>query len=331
VSCHLSKYQATTNPNHVTAGFPQTCELCHTTTQWPGAKFDHNTQTKFPLSGKHATVQCTQCHVGGKYAGTVNTCVGCHLAKYQATTNPNHVQAGFPQTCELCHTTAQWPGATFNHTATKFPLTGKHTTLTCNQCHASGQYATLPTTCVSCHLAKYQATTNPNHVQAGFPQTCELCHTTTQWPGATFNHNTMTTFTLTGKHTTVQCTNCHVGNKFAGTPRDCYSCHSALYLAQTNPNHVGANFSRSCETCHTTTQWSGTRYNAHKFPIYSGSHQGKWTTCNDCHTTPTNYNVFACTVCHAHDKTTMDNKHKNNKNYVYNSTNCYSCHPRGSS
>ena len=43
----MATYQATKNPNHVAAGFPTTCETCHTTAQWPGAKFDHNTATKF--------------------------------------------------------------------------------------------------------------------------------------------------------------------------------------------------------------------------------------------------------------------------------------------
>ena len=152
---------------------------------------------------------CASCHVGGHYQGTVATCVGCHSKDFAATTNPNHVTAGFPQTCETCHNTTQWLGATFDHNMTKFPLTGKHTTVACATCHSNGQYATLPTTCVSCHLPDYQKTTTPNHVAASFPQTCETCHSTTQWLGAVFDHNT-TKFPLTGKHTTVACATCHI-------------------------------------------------------------------------------------------------------------------------
>ena len=140
----------------------------------------------------------------GQYATLPTTCVSCHLPDYQKTTTPNHVAASFPQTCETCHNTTQWLGAVFNHNATKFPLTGKHTTVACATCHVNGQYATLPTTCVSCHLPDYQKTTTPNHIAASFPQTCETCHNTTQWLGAVFNHNT-TKFPLTGKHTTVAC------------------------------------------------------------------------------------------------------------------------------
>ena len=125
----------------------------------------------------------------------------CHLTNYQKTTNPNHVAAGFPQDCQLCHTTTQWTGATFDHTTkTTFPLTGAHMPLTCNQCHVDRRLHGLSTPCASCHLPNYQKTTNPNHVTAGFPQDCALCHTTTQWTGATFNHTTTTTFPLTGAH-----------------------------------------------------------------------------------------------------------------------------------
>ena len=38
-----------------------------------------------------------------------------------------------------------------------------------------------------------------------------MCHNTTQWTGATFDH-TATGFALTGAHTSVQCAQCHVNN-----------------------------------------------------------------------------------------------------------------------
>src|SRR2546427_8275785 len=117
VGCHLTDFQKTTNPNHVAAGFPTACITCHTTTQWLGAKFDHN-KTPFPLTGAHVTVACALCHVGGKFAGTPMDCVGCHLTDFQKTTNPNHVAAGFSTACVTCHTTTQWLGAKFDHNKT---------------------------------------------------------------------------------------------------------------------------------------------------------------------------------------------------------------------
>ncbi|MEO5923700.1 MAG: hypothetical protein ABIR70_07745 [Bryobacteraceae bacterium] len=323
-TCHLPQYTAAKNPSH--AGLPQTCETCHTTAAWTPASFNHNT-TRFPLTGKHTSVACASCHVGGKFAGLGTACSTCHLPQYQATKNPNHAAAGFPQDCTLCHTTTAWTGATFNHSTTRFPLTGKHTTVACATCHVNGQYATLPTTCVSCHLAKFQATSSPNHVTAGFPQTCETCHSTTQWTGAVFNHST-TAFPLTGKHTTVACASCHVNSVYKGTPKDCYSCHVTVYNSTTNPNHKAAGFPTTCATCHTTAQWTGATFNHTWFPITSGAHRG--VACASCHPNTTNYTVFSCTTgCHPANNT--NNKHNGVRNYVYNSTNCYSCHPQGKS
>jgi NMD protein affecting ribosome stability and mRNA decay len=179
-SCHLKDYQGATDPNHVAASFPQDCSQCHTTIDWNGATFNHTTQTTFPLTGKHATTTCAQCHASGVYKGLSAACSSCHVKDYQAANNPNHVAAGFPQDCQLCHTTTDWSGATFNHnTQTAFPLTGKHATTTCLQCHSSGVYQGLSAACASCHVKDYQTTNNPNHVAAGFPQDCQLCHTTT--------------------------------------------------------------------------------------------------------------------------------------------------------
>src|SRR5271166_6624312 len=52
-SCHAADFQATNNPNHVTAAFSTTCNDCHGTDNWLNAKFDH-ASVGFPLSGGHA-------------------------------------------------------------------------------------------------------------------------------------------------------------------------------------------------------------------------------------------------------------------------------------
>ena len=328
VACHLTTFQQTTNPNHVTGGMSQTCEQCHTTTSWLTSTFNHNTMTKFALTGAHMGLACSQCHSSGTFASTPTACFSCHSNTFQTTTNPNHVAAGFPSDCSLCHSTVNWLGATFDHSKTLFPLTGAHVSLTCSQCHASGVFVGLSTTCVSCHLSNFQKTTNPNHVTSGFPQDCQVCHTTAAWVPSSFDHS-KTVFPLTGAHTTVACSSCHINGQYTTTPTDCYSCHKSQYTGTTNPNHVAAAFPTTCQTCHNTTAWTGAVFNHTWFPIYSGSHQGKWTTCADCHTNTSNYAVFTCISCHAHDKTTTDAHHSGVRNYVYNSSNCYSCHPTG--
>ncbi len=158
--------------------------------------------------------------MGGKFTGTTKNCDSCHLEAFNKTTNPNHVTAGFPKDCAVCHTTTQWKGAKFDHSKTQFPLTGSHTSAQCAQCHVGGKFTGTPKNCDSCHLEAFNKTTNPNHVTAGFPQDCAVCHTTTQWKGAKFDHS-KTQFPLTGSHTSAQCAQCHVGGKFTGTPKNC--------------------------------------------------------------------------------------------------------------
>ncbi|MEZ5391385.1 MAG: cytochrome c3 family protein [Bryobacterales bacterium] len=116
--------------------------------------------------------------------------------------------------------TVQWTGANFDHNNTNFPLTGAHTSVAqCQTWSRRRSVRGLGTACATCHLDDFNATTDPDHAAAGFPQTCESCHTTVQWTGANFDHNN-TNFPLTGAHTSVaQCQTCHVGGQFAGLAR----------------------------------------------------------------------------------------------------------------
>jgi len=319
ISCHLKDYQGTTDPNHAQIGFSQVCQGCHTTVSWAGATFNHAT-TGFALTGAHAALPCSQCHVNGNYNLTTAACSSCHMKDFQATTNPNHVQGGFPTTCDSCHSTVTWAGATFDHSSTGFPLTGAHVALQCTQCHINGNYNITDTSCSSCHTKDFNSTTNPNHVIAGFPLQCQLCHTTTAWTPSSFNHNN-TVFPLTGFHTTVACASCHVNNNYTTVPTDCYSCHKSDYLATTNPNHTAANFPTTCATCHSTTSWLGATFNHTYFPL---NHGGANSVCSTCHTNSSNYAVFTCTNCHTQAQT--DARHQGIRGYVYNSTNCYQCH-----
>jgi hypothetical protein len=184
--------------------------------------------------------------------------------------------------------------------------------------------------CLSCHQADYAATRQPPHAGAGIGTTCQTCHTTTAWAGGTFNHS-LTTFPLTGTHTTTPCLSCHGDGVYRGKTSTCVSCHQADYNQTTNPNHTAASFPTTCSGCHTTTTWLGATFNhdAQFFPINSGAHRGKWSSCATCHTSPTDYKVFTCLTCHEHRQTSMDSKHQGRSGYRYDSQACYACHPRG--
>jgi hypothetical protein len=258
---------------------PTTCAVCHNTSSWTAASFDHN-KTAFPLTGAHKTVACATCHVNNNYTTLPTNCIGCHQTDYNNTNAPPHVSSGFPTTCENCHSTTDWTGASFNHNTTKFPLTGAHITVPCAQCHVKNNYTTLPLDCYSCHTKDFTGTTNPNHVSAGFPTNCALCHTTAAWTSSTFNHNSV--FPLTGAHATVACASCHVGGNYTTVPTDCYACHKADYNKTTNPNHVSAGFPISCATCHNTTSWTGAPFDHNKTPFpLTGAH--KTVACAACH------------------------------------------------
>jgi hypothetical protein len=189
-------------------------------------------------------------------------------------------------------------------------------------------YRGTPRECIGCHQDDYNRTASPNHAAAGFSTACESCHRPTDaaWgSGGGFNHNSV--FALVGVHATQACAACHVNNVYRGTPRTCVACHQAQYNATRDPNHATAGFPTSCESCHRATDasWGQGTFNHTRFPL-SGRHN---VACAQCHTTPNNFAVFSCTVCHGRAET--DGHHRERNGYVYESNACYSCHPNGRS
>ena len=251
-SCHAQDYQGTTDPNHVQSGFPHDCAICHTTTSWAGATFNHST-TSFPLTGAHVGLACSACHADGVYQGKSTACYSCHQADYNGTTDPNHVQANFPQDCALCHTTASWAGATFNHANTSFPLTGAHVGQPCSACHADGVYNGKSTACYSCHKPAYDGTTDPKHSTAGLSTDCTLCHNTTTFAGAKYiQHDSLYFPIYSGNHNGrwTNCSDCHT-NSSNYSVFSCFRCHSQ---AETDPRHTNVSGYRydsaACYSCH---------------------------------------------------------------------------------
>lgn len=307
VSCHQKDYAATQAPNHAAAGFPVACDACHrpndsTWRNTGSGRFNHN--AVFTLSGAHATASCTACHRNNVYKGTPRDCVGCHLADYNRTQNPNHASAGFPTTCETCHRASDpafggGGAGGFSHNAI-FALVGVHASQACAACHRNNVYKGTPRDCIGCHQADYSRTQSPNHAAAGFSTTCDSCHRPTDaaWSGAGgFNHNAV--FALVGSHASQSCTACHANNVFRGTPRTCLGCHQAQYNATRNPPHAAAGFPTSCDSCHRPTdpQWTGASFNHASVFALVGVHASQ--ACTTCHVN----NVYrgtprTCVGCH---------------------------------
>jgi hypothetical protein len=325
--CHSDVHQATVGLD---------CSRCHTPVSWLVNNISEiHQRSRFPLLGAHRTADCKQCHVSESLARFdvlgVN-CIDCHIDNFNATTNPNHNQAGFSQDCSICHpiNAFTWTGAGFSHNF--FSLAQGHSTAKCADCHKTANYTDAKPECSSCHLPDYLITTNPDHTLSKFPTTCATCHSLARgWKPTTFDHSF---FALTLGHANRQCTDCHIGGNYTSTPTDCYSCHQITYNNAANPNHKTLNFSTICTQCHTTNPgWKPAKYTQHdsqSFPIYSGGHLGRWTSCTECHPNPANYAQYTCISCHAHNKTDMDNRHRGESGYSYNSIACKNCHPNGS-
>ena len=277
--CHLTTWQQTNNPAHSSAGsaFAVTnCSNCHDTIAWTDNTFNH-TSTGWALTGNHqmspagVITNCNQCHVGNNYNLTVTDCYnsGCHTADWNSTQKlggavPNHVAANFPTSlCSTCHDTLLWADGKFDHSTTGWPLTGGHVVPSaggvqaCTDCHVNNNYSltSANTACYGCHLAQWNSTQTlggsvPNHIAAGYPTTCDTCHTTASWLGATFNH----TYFPIPHHGSV-CNDCHqVSSNYASFT--CINCHTrtAHQQTQTVNEHQGVGgFSygpTTCYTCH---------------------------------------------------------------------------------
>jgi len=143
-------------------GFGQDCAQCHTAVSWQDASIDHN-KTAFPLTGKHASVVCTACHINQVFKGTPTACVGCHA-------DPAFHQGLFGSDCVSCHTTSGWQPAKFN-SPHGFPINHGGSG-SCASCHPS---SLLTYTCYICHDQAQMANRHRGVSAADLPN-CARCH-----------------------------------------------------------------------------------------------------------------------------------------------------------
>lgn len=103
-TCHVSE--------DVHAGaLSQDCGRCHNPNGWNLWRFEHDTQTSFPLHGAHTGLECKACHLpasgatgltsGGTSGRVSDRCVSCHAS--------DDVHRGaYGESCERCHGEARW-------------------------------------------------------------------------------------------------------------------------------------------------------------------------------------------------------------------------------
>jgi hypothetical protein len=262
-----------------------------------------------------------------------NTCMRCHT-----TQNPaSHIGWGFPAAaCTYCHVTDAEPhdeiipGGHPNASG-GFELLGAHAAFDCTTCHEPGTGIVFPGNpagdedCIACHQSDYSAV-HPS----GWPTVCLDCHTTDSWARGPLDHEVASGgFRLLGAHTALDCNSCHDPDTWApywqpANDADCIACHQSDY-STVHP----AGWPATCLTCHTRDAWQPPDFDhdADYFPIFSGTHDNRWGSCQACHTDVNDYKVFTCFTCHLQPQT--DGIHTNVPAYQYVSTSCLGCHPDG--
>lgn len=214
----------------------------------PNRQF-HN-ETSFPLEGRHRTVECESCHLGGVYQGTPSTCFDCHWTRRQD--DRYRLQLG--SQCEQCHRPAAWTAVQFQHSAVApgFPLVGHHAQTACTSCHVGNVYQGMARECAACHLPEYQQTASPNHAAAGFPSTCDNCHRAADasWQQGRFAH----TFPITSGRHRAPCASCHASSGDFQT-FTCLLCHEHDRQRMDDKHRERAGYvydSLACYGCHPT-------------------------------------------------------------------------------
>ncbi|OFX22717.1 MAG: hypothetical protein A2033_10660 [Bacteroidetes bacterium GWA2_31_9] len=248
-SCHADLHNQTLGSD---------CNNCHTPDSWLVSNVTEiHQQSRFPLLGVHTMAECQQCHKSEslyRFDVLGVECFDCHKDNYLSTTLPNHASANFSKECTECHYiyAYEWGGAGFNHSF--FPLTGGHDNVDCSRCHINGNYSNISQECYSCHADDYNSATNPIHKGSCFPTNCTTCHTTNPgWSPVNFGNHDTQYFPITkGKHSGIQCNECHT-NAGSCNIFSCIDCHehNKSDMDKEHDDEGGYSYnSLSCYGCH---------------------------------------------------------------------------------
>lgn len=273
--------------------------------------------TPGPLAMPHAKLEasCESCHESFSREAQNGKCVACHKGVGADIARHGGFHGKSPQAragaCKTCHSDhhgrpaalVHFNKAGFSHdTLTDYRLQGGHEKLACASCHKPGaKFRNTPSNCASCHAAK-----DPHKGKLG--KNCEGCHSEAGWKQTRpFDHGT-TGYNLVGGHRSVACLACHVGQRWAETPRACVACHLK------DDTHKGSRGPR-CESCHSPARWKQANFDHAVFPLV-GRHAT--ATCASCHGAGNSLPKPPrdCIGCHRKDDT-----HKG-----LNGTACSKCH-----
>jgi hypothetical protein len=109
--CHLSlRYKDASldcaschEDDHHEGRLTPNCALCHNPNGWALWRFDHDKQTRYPLTGKHRGLDCTACHVT-KHLTKISLATNCYSCHQKD--DVHHGALG--TNCERCHITTSF-------------------------------------------------------------------------------------------------------------------------------------------------------------------------------------------------------------------------------
>ena len=266
------------------------CKVCHDETGFEKTSYGvaQHKETAYPLAGKHATVECSACHVKKEehtqFKMAFAACTDCHKDAH----NGQFTAAPYLNRCDSCHDVNDFHPSTFGpieHGKTKFALAGAHAAVPCSGCHVPQEKKELTefhvkgAHCLDCHKSPH------GDLAASF--TCEGCHKTKDWQETIFFDHSNTKFALAGRHVAVKCAGCHkvaeqAGVRtvpFAPTSRQCETCHEDPHQGQFKSTSDRV----ICAECHTANDWRPTQFdhNLHSDFKLDGAHAN--VPCNLCH------------------------------------------------
>jgi hypothetical protein len=286
--------------------FGRNCAKCHQEEGFKKVKvdgFDHN-KTKFPLEGKHADVNCNQCHKGGNswVLKKFSHCIDCHDNFHKG----EFTKTQKPERCEDCHTVQGYVPANYGvkeHNTTDFPLKEAHLATPCAACHtttldarnqvAARKFKFASMDCIGCHEDPHRKQVDKYKEKQG----CLACHSGASWRDIAFDHD-LTGYKLTGRHQKVGCQDCHATTfafklnngiqtkipDFGTRKKECYECHEDKHRGQFREKaEKGGGYIVKCDKCHTTTDWFAERFDHNtqsRFKL-DGAHER--TRCEACH------------------------------------------------
>lgn len=215
----------------------------------------------------------------------------------------------------------------------------------CLRCHNAGK-GVPSELCLDCHkdLRPYVSEKRGFHGRAD--KQCHQCHSdhkgrdfdSTKINENEFDH-TKTGYKLEGKHSKIQCSECHTakrkdkpirpeGVRYFGAQSTCDSCHS-----KDNPHHFSGDWAKKdCQSCHGLKAWTADlKFDHEKDAKYLLEGKHTKIKCDDCHKlksgdykyTWPNLKIDRCKTCH-------EDVHKNQPGEKFKSGNCLACHTQQS-